>query len=240
MSISDILKAVPMFVGLSDRELSVLEAMLEIENFQAGRLIIRQHEIDRSLYTIIDGSVSITRTSPDGHKIELAVVRRGEVLGELSALDAGPRSADATAIQDCELLVLRREKFLEFVQSEPQAAVTLLVTLLTTLSQRLRRSDEIVYKNEVSRLQEWNDQLQRAMQQMTEMNTAFRHSLSHRFEMIYAYQDLINNVERLSDRATTLARGSHTDLGQGMNDLANELRSLAAAARYQDGDRSDC
>jgi CRP-like cAMP-binding protein len=94
-----------MFAGLSDRELAVLEAMLDVEDHPAGHVIIKHDEIGRSLYIISEGSVSITRTMPDGNKVELAEVRRGEVLGELSALDAGPRSADATAIEDCQLFV---------------------------------------------------------------------------------------------------------------------------------------
>jgi CRP/FNR family cyclic AMP-dependent transcriptional regulator len=106
MPISDLLKSVPMFAGLSDRELAVLEAMLDVEDVPAGQMIIKHDEIGRSLYIISEGSVSITRTMPDGNKVELAVVQQGEVLGELSTLDAGPRSADATAIEDCQLFVL--------------------------------------------------------------------------------------------------------------------------------------
>jgi CRP-like cAMP-binding protein len=109
MPISDLLKSVPMFAGLSDRELAVLEAMLDVEDVPAGHVIIKHDEIGRSLYIISEGSVSITRTMPDGNKVELAVVQRGEVLGELSALDAGPRSADATAIEDCQLFVTPRQ-----------------------------------------------------------------------------------------------------------------------------------
>ena len=167
---------------------------------------------------------------------ELAEVHRGEVLGELSALDAGPRSADATATEDCQLLAPHRDKFLAFVQQEPQAAVTLMVNLLATLSQRLRRTDEILYDNEVSRLQEWNEQIQRAMSHMTDMNTAFQETLSRRHEIIFAHRNLISNVERLSDRAAALARGSNAELGSGMSDLAVELRSLAESARLQDAD----
>jgi hypothetical protein len=129
---------------------------------------------------------------------------------------------------------LHRDKFLLFVQIEPQAAVTLLVTLLATLSQRLRRTDEMVYKNELSKLQEWNDQLQRAMNNMTEMNTAFRQSLGRRFEVIYAHQELISDIERLSAKAGSLARGSNSELGFGMSDLATELRALASSARLMD------
>jgi CRP-like cAMP-binding protein len=234
MSFFELLKTVPMFSGLSDRELSVIESMLEIESYRSGQIIIRQEEVGRSLYVIVEGAVSITRTTPEGQRIEMAEVRRGEVLGELSALDAGPRSADATAIQDCQLLALHREKFLMFVQHEPQAAVTLMVNLLATLSQRLRRTDEILYENEVSRLQEWNEQIDRATTHMKDMNSAFQETLSRRFEIIFAYRDLIGNVERLSDIASALARGSNADLGPGMSDLASELRSLAASARLQD------
>jgi hypothetical protein len=92
----------------------------------------------------------------------------------------------------------------------------------------------MVYKNELSKLQEWNDQLQRAMNNMTEMNTAFRQSLGRRFEVIYAHQELISDIERLSAKAGSLARGSNSELGFGMSDLATELRALASSARLMD------
>ncbi|MBE13615.1 MAG: hypothetical protein CL744_08555 [Chloroflexi bacterium] len=82
-------------------------------------MIIKPEETGRSLYVVIEDAVSITRSTPEPHKIRLAEVLRGEVLGELSALDAGPRLADGTAMQDCKLLALHRDKFLLFVQNEP-------------------------------------------------------------------------------------------------------------------------
>ena len=155
MSFFDLLKTVPMFSSLSDRELTVIEALQEVETFRRDEVIIKQEETGRSLYVVIEGAVSIQRSTPEAQKIRLAEVLRGEVLGELSALDAGPRLADGTAMQDCKLLALHRDKFLLFVQNEPQAAVTLMVNLLATLSQRLRKTDEKVHENEVSRVQEW-------------------------------------------------------------------------------------
>jgi len=119
MSFFDLLKIVPMFSGLSDRELTVIKALPEVETFRRGEVINKQAETGRSLYVVIEGAVSITRSTPDAHKTQLAEVLRGEVLGELSALDAGPRLADAIAMQDCKLLALHRDKFLLFVQNEP-------------------------------------------------------------------------------------------------------------------------
>ncbi|HAC17167.1 MAG TPA: hypothetical protein DCF78_01130 [Dehalococcoidia bacterium] len=72
------------------------------------------------------------------------------------------------------------------------------------------------------------------MSQMTEMNSAFQETLSRRFEIVYAYRDLISNVERLSEHATSLARGANAELGPGMSDLAVALSSLAESARLRD------
>ena len=72
------------------------------------------------------------------------------------------------------------------------------------------------------------------MSQMTETNSAFQEILSRRFEIVYAYRDLISNVERPSEHATSLARGANAELGPGMSDLAVALSSLAESARLRD------
>jgi len=66
------------------------------------------------------------------------------------------------------------------------------------------------------------------------MNSAFQEILSRRFEIVYAYRDLISNVERPSEHATSLARGANAELGPGMSDLAVALSSLAESARLRD------
>lgn len=72
------------------------------------------------------------------------------------------------------------------------------------------------------------------MSQMTEMNSAFQETLSRRFEIVCAYRDLISNVERVSEHATSLARGANAELGPGMSNLAVALSSLAESARLRD------
>ncbi len=66
---------------------------------------------------------------------------------------------------------------------------------------------------------------------MTEMNSAFQETLSRRFEIVYAYRDLISNVERITEHATSVARGAKAELGPGMSDLEVAMRSLAESAR---------
>jgi CRP-like cAMP-binding protein len=72
MSFFDLLKTVPMFSSLSDRELTVIEALQGVETFRRDEIIIKQEETGRSLYVVIEGAVSITRSTPEAHKIRLA------------------------------------------------------------------------------------------------------------------------------------------------------------------------
>ena len=72
------------------------------------------------------------------------------------------------------------------------------------------------------------------MSQMMEMNSAFQETLSRWFEIVYAYRDLISNVERVSEHATSLARCANAELDPGMSDLAVALSGLAESARLRD------
>jgi len=72
------------------------------------------------------------------------------------------------------------------------------------------------------------------MSQMMEMNSAFQETLSRWFEIVHAYRDLISNVERVSEHATSLARGANAELSPGMSDLAVALSGLAESARLRD------
>jgi fructose-1,6-bisphosphatase/sedoheptulose 1,7-bisphosphatase-like protein len=60
MSFFDLLKTVPMFSSLSDRELTVIEALQGVETFRRDEVIIKQEETGRSLYVVIEGAVSNT------------------------------------------------------------------------------------------------------------------------------------------------------------------------------------
>jgi CRP/FNR family transcriptional regulator, cyclic AMP receptor protein len=82
----------------------------------------------------------------EGDKIVLAENEPGDVFGEISLLDGGPRTATAIAIEDTELLRLDRESLQELVTTHPHAAID----LLTVMGRRLRSTDELL-RSHVSR-----------------------------------------------------------------------------------------
>jgi CRP-like cAMP-binding protein len=89
------------------------------------------------MVVIVSGRVRISLVSEDGREVTLTMLGPGEVLGEMTLLDGGECSADATAQEDCVLLTIERTQFLRLLRSNSD----LCLHLLAVLFQRLRRAN---------------------------------------------------------------------------------------------------
>ena len=108
---------------------------------KASEVVIQRGVDDRSLYFVASGSLEVGITYVDGISISpLARIGAGSVIGEPSFFDAQPRSANAWAVTDGELLCLTQERFGEFAAAEPVMTRDLLFALGRVLSLRLRNT----------------------------------------------------------------------------------------------------
>jgi uncharacterized membrane protein len=146
MSTQAILAEVPLFSRLDDQERETLSAMLRPRLFRAGERIFSAGDRGEALYVIRSGKVRLELTTNEGECLLLDQVDPGEVLGEISFLDAGPRTASAIAEEDSELLEFERGQLLMFVQQHPHAALD----LLGVMANRIRSSD-LLLRTRVSR-----------------------------------------------------------------------------------------
>ncbi len=73
---------------------------------QRGALIFAKGDPGSSVMAVLDGSVRISVSTINGHEVVLAQVSRGDLFGELAVIDGQPRSANATAVENCELMVI--------------------------------------------------------------------------------------------------------------------------------------
>ena len=140
MSNATFLRQVTLFDCLGDPEIEALAALTFSRTFDKGQLIILAEETGDTLFIIRGGQVKVSLIHEDGKEFILSLLGQGEVFGELSLLDARPRSANVTAMVETELLMLRRSDFLDLVGRVPQIAVS----LLEELASRLRRTDDQV------------------------------------------------------------------------------------------------
>lgn len=114
--------------------------------FAAGESIITKGEEGRSIYLIESGNVRVLERVEldDRRHIQpgLCDLGAGDVFGELNLLEAAPRSATVTAVDDCELLVLDAQQLVIFCDAHPEFGYRLLKSLFTILSDRLRLADQ--------------------------------------------------------------------------------------------------
>ena len=101
-----------------------------------GQTIFQKGDDSSSLMAVLRGHVRVSSVSGDGKEVTLNVINPGQVFGEIALLDGQPRSADCTAIDDTQLLVVERRHFLPFLQRNQD----LTLRLLAVLCGRLRRT----------------------------------------------------------------------------------------------------
>lgn len=128
----DTLRSVRLFSGCTTKELEKVAKASDEITMTAGTLIIDQGQTGREAFVIIDGDVVVKRNNR-----KIATLGPGSVVGELSLLDHGPRTATAVCETDCTLLIIDQRKFLSVIDDVPAISHK----LLSSLASRIRDMD---------------------------------------------------------------------------------------------------
>ncbi len=115
-----------MFARLDAEGEAALAPLLTTEHVGAGRPIVWFGEQGDRMYIVDRGQVEVSAPDSEGTHVLLDTLGPGGVFGELSLLDAGPRSATVRATSDCRLFTLTRQAFQQFLRQRPDAAIDIL------------------------------------------------------------------------------------------------------------------
>jgi len=140
------LRSVPLFASLDDAAATELRSLLSDKTVPQNTRLFRQGDKGDAMYLIESGRVRISIHDHDKQEVTLAELAQGDFFGEMAIIDGRQRSADAQVIEDARLAILSREAFLSFVRSNPDV----LLKMLSALTDRLRRTDELL-RSRVSR-----------------------------------------------------------------------------------------
>ncbi len=132
----DQLSQVPLFAGCTNKELQAIAKAGDEITMTAGTVIVDQGQLGREAFVVLDGEVTVRRS---GRKI--TTMGAGAVVGELSLLDHGPRTATVVCDTDCVLFVIDQRHFRGVLENNPSFAVK----LLATLAGRIRDLDRQYY-----------------------------------------------------------------------------------------------
>jgi CRP/FNR family cyclic AMP-dependent transcriptional regulator len=132
----DDLRRIPLFAGCTKKELERLARAGDEVDMKAGSLLADQGQTGREAFVILAGSVSVRR---NGRKV--ATLGPGAIVGELSLLDHGPRTATVTCDTDCKVFVISQRHFLAVLDDVP----TIGHKLMASLAGRIRELDRQYY-----------------------------------------------------------------------------------------------
>jgi selenocysteine lyase/cysteine desulfurase len=126
-----LLRRLPLFSGLGDEELAELAGSLRLLRLERGATLFAEGAPAGSAFLVVRGAVEATRVRGD-RRLRLATVGPGRLLGELSLVDGGPRTATCTAVEPTLVLELDRDVVaglmddLAFVQAINRALIAAL------------------------------------------------------------------------------------------------------------------
>lgn len=136
--VNDVLRSAPLFRELDDEAATALRNSMSEVHLDRGEVLFREGDEGDRVYVVISGKIKLGRTAPDGRENLLALLGPGQMFGELSLFDPGPRSTAASAVTDTDMLALAHADLLPWLTGRPEVARGLLLQLAS----RLRRSND--------------------------------------------------------------------------------------------------
>ena len=140
MSIVALLKKVDILNGLSEGQLEEVAELCQEQTRNADDIIFQENDKSSELYLIQDGLVEITLSVPEpGTERSIVTLGKGQVFGEMSLVDEGPRSASARCLADgTRLWVANRADFISLCEKDTTIGFTVMRNIAADLSFKLR------------------------------------------------------------------------------------------------------
>jgi CRP/FNR family transcriptional regulator, cyclic AMP receptor protein len=118
---SKVLAEVPLFAGLSKKELAQVASIADELDFKAGKILIREGDRGREFFILLDGSADVTRRGK-----RIATRKAGDFFGEVALISKRPRNATVTTTAPSVVLVVTDRDFKHLVGQSPQIALKIL------------------------------------------------------------------------------------------------------------------
>jgi len=136
--VDDVLQGAPLFSALDDEGAKALRASMTEVTLPRGEVLFHEGDPGDRVYVVTEGKIKLARSSGDGRENLVGILGPGEMFGELSLFDPGPRTAAAIALTDSVLLGLGHDDLQAWLTGRPDVAKA----LLRAMAHRLRRTNE--------------------------------------------------------------------------------------------------
>ncbi len=141
-----------MFSDLSVGDLTALADMMTFRQFAKGSFVISQNDKGSVMYLLVAGRVKVSLASPEGKELALNYLEAPSHFGEMSLVDAEPRSADVIAVTNVEVLCLEAKDLSAAIQVQPKLALTLIATLSRRVRGLIGRLEDMAFHDATHRV----------------------------------------------------------------------------------------
>ena len=135
----ELIKLVPFMSDLPEDTIDRIAAHFVTISHPASQVLLLENDWGGSVYFILEGWVKIRTYNLDGKEVTLNIIGRGEIFGEMAAMDKMPRSTDAITLTKTLIGRLPAEDFVNLINTEPMAGVHLVQLMAKRLRQVNRR-----------------------------------------------------------------------------------------------------
>ncbi len=184
----ELLRGSALLDSLPDAELRELASRVHRSHYQSGETIFRKGDEGTGMMVVASGRVKIGSVGASGSEIILNVMEPGQVFGEMALIDGEPRSADAVAAQETELVTLLRRDFLPILERHPGAALDMMVVLSRRIRQTTSFVEDAIFLDVARRL------LNRVEHLVNEYGQRHPDTGAVRIEHGFTQQDLADSV----------------------------------------------
>lgn len=129
----EVLGGLPLFAGLSKRQLQTLARVCSSHQWPAESLVVAEGSSDQFCYVVVEGTVNVVRGEQP-----IAQLGPGELFGEIALFDPGPRSASVMTATDVVAVGLPRKGFVDAAMNDPHIALR----MLETMARRMRETTQ--------------------------------------------------------------------------------------------------
>jgi CRP/FNR family cyclic AMP-dependent transcriptional regulator len=141
-AVISLMKSLPAFEGLSQKELITIERILHQRWYKAGEKVFGEDMPGAGMYIVKEGEVVIKKRIDEEKEVDLAVITERNFFGELALIDEMPRSASAIAQKDTVLLAFCKPDLENIKDRNPRVAAQILTNIARLVCKRLVKANE--------------------------------------------------------------------------------------------------
>ncbi len=194
-------------------------------NYKDNSIIFSENEPGEELYIIQSGQVKITKIIDE--EVLLAVLKAGDIFGEMAILENKPRNASATAFGETMMMAINKMNFEKMVQSQPQLATRLIQLLSERIWTAYRQLENLTIKDPIGRIYDT------LLIQVEKQKIMIRPKLAHNFQ--FGLNELLNMIGLQQDSSDALVVQIFEDKLIAIDEgkvICNDLSELEKTAHF--------